>query len=73
MTHISISDLHSAESESLLVPVGTKAESLIRAAISRSLDARKIMGSGSPIALGSIGHTTGYVGDDPPNLYPPNL
>lgn len=68
MANISISDLYSVDSESLLVPVGTKAESLIRAAISRSLDARKIMGSGSPIALGSIGHTTGYVGGYPPNL-----
>jgi hypothetical protein len=68
MANISISDLHSADSDNLLVPIGTKAESLIRAAISRSLDARKVMGSGSPIALGSIGHLTGYVGGYPSNL-----
>jgi hypothetical protein len=37
MANISISDLHSADSKSLLVPIGTKAESLIRAAIARSL------------------------------------
>jgi hypothetical protein len=68
MANISISDIHSADPESSLVPVGTKAESLIRAAIARSLDARKVMGSGSPIDLGSIGHTTGHVGGYPPNF-----
>jgi hypothetical protein len=66
MANISISDIHSADSENLLVPVGTKAESLIRAAIARSLDARKVMGSGSPITL-NTGHTIGYVGVFPPN------
>lgn len=44
MANIFIADL-----ENLLVPVDSKAESLISAAIERSLEARKVMGSGLPI------------------------
>jgi hypothetical protein len=67
MANISIANLHPADTESLLIPIGTKAENLISAAISRSLEARKVMGSGSPIG----GHTIGYV--DVGDGYPFNL
>lgn len=62
MANIFIADL-----ENLLVPVDSKAESLISAAIERSLEARKVMGSGLPIG----GQTIGYV--DVGGGYPFNL
>jgi hypothetical protein len=67
MSNISINNLDVNDTENLLVPVSNNAENLISAAISRSLETRKVMGAGvTPIGIDGgcdgFGFTVGFVG-----------